>query len=1548
MLQTDESPLANVTIRVKQKATRTNSDGYFLLTDVPAGNQLILFDGRSANYDDVHYPIFVLAWQLKANAANRLPFDSYLPVVDTAHTTQIDSHHETVHTTPLIPGLEIHIPKGTKIISVDGTPVTVISTTSLPGKGPFPMALLSRGQGVFTTQPGGSIANKAMTVIYNNEYSHPPGTRLHLFHYEPYTKGDWDLYGMGTVTPDGSQVIPDPGTGINTFFCGFGTGAGGHGCRSCGGSSGSGGGGGGGGGGGDDPYPTDGEPVDLGGGVYTTHNTDLAIPGLMPLVLSRTYKSSNPNIGPLGRGTFDSFDLRLYGTAFNPAPGDFIDFINTSDTGYRFVYQTNFPYHTYVCTNDIRFAGAKIVQITGTALPPNAGWNYYAIMKDGTVYAFDGWGSLWRVEDANHNVIAIQRTGGGGNIISVTQPSGRYLSFTYNGNNLISKVVDSAGRSVSYAYDASQRLIAVTNALGQVSQYTYDAAHNLTTNILRNGVAFVATTYNASGRAVSQTLADGATFALGYETNVAGVITRTVVTDPLNHVRTNDFNSYSARTNALDALGNRTALVLDSSNAVTKVIDALSRTNSFVYDAAGNITAITNAQAKVVKLTYEPAHNRLTSTVDPLARTNVFVYDGRGNLTSITNALGKVATITYNQFGQPTSVTDPLTSTHTFTYNESFDLVTITDPLGNTVRRLIDSAGRPYALIDSHGRVTRINYDALNRIVNIVDAVSGTVSFGYDAVGNLTNVLDALNHTISYVYDSMNRLTNRTDQLGRTEIYRYDKNGNVTNFVDRRGVSVNFLYDTLDRRTGIVYGAESNVKYFYDKVGRVTNINDSIAGNIALTYDSLDRLTQELNSLGTVNYSYNDVGLRTNMIVVGQSAVGYLYDPASRLTNVVQTALVGGSTSSSSLFYDDGGRRTKLTLPNGINVLYTYDTASRLTNITYQAAVTNKIDYAYDSVGNRVAQASLLAIYNLPSAVSTGTYNAANQQLSFGSYNVLYDLSGNVTNIINGTTTNRLFWSSRNQLTNMTGAAAASFLYDGLGRRKLRTVNGTAVNYLYDGLDAVVEKDAAGLVLARYFRGLGIDEPWQRGDISIVGEGGTTSGLRGWWKMNEGTGTSVADSSGNGNNGTLPNGGGWTSGIASNALDLDGVNDYVSIGDKATLEGNATWTFAGWVNPDQFFTSRDTWLFYKQNVLQWGFLSAASRQQTVNIGGGGNNSLQGAVTNSTQLSSNAWTHVTVTYTNSTVKFYVNGLLTDTLTKTYTMGSNNKAFSISTSSQSFDGKLDDMRYYNRALSDSEVPGIYGETSTNSHYLADALGSIVALTDTGKVIQTEYDYEPFGKSTSTGSPTTNPYTFTGREDDGTGLYYYRARYYHPALGRFVSEDPMGSPDGANAYQYVENSPTELIDPLGLYWMDTDRSTGKITVTVDKCEIVILIAHGSKKTPPAMRYLKCSAGAFIGCWPGLVNTDAAHNLGSAQRHQETMEVYRNLNPVIRDKRTQAAGDSGIVTDVEANYNQLLKDARTRAGGMAGNCCPHGVTISVIDLTKEFAPEPFSLRLK
>ncbi|HEY9157294.1 RHS repeat-associated core domain-containing protein [Candidatus Binatus sp.] len=103
---------------------------------------------------------------------------------------------------------------------------------------------------------------------------------------------------------------------------------------------------------------------------------------------------------------------------------------------------------------------------------------------------------------------------------------------------------------------------------------------------------------------------------------------------------------------------------------------------------------------------------------------------------------------------------------------------------------------------------------------------------------------------------------------------------------------------------------------------------------------------------------------------------------------------------------------------------------------------------------------------------------------------------------------------------------------------------------------------------------------------------------------------------------------------------------------------------------------------------------------------------------------------------------------------------------------------------------------------ANLLTDILGSTLALTDSTGAIQTQYAYEPFGNGTSIGAASTNSYQYTGRENDGTGLDYYRARYYSPTFQRFIAQDPIGIRSGdLNLYAYVSNSPLNWIDPSGL---------------------------------------------------------------------------------------------------------------------------------------------------
>ncbi len=91
----------------------------------------------------------------------------------------------------------------------------------------------------------------------------------------------------------------------------------------------------------------------------------------------------------------------------------------------------------------------------------------------------------------------------------------------------------------------------------------------------------------------------------------------------------------------------------------------------------------------------------------------------------------------------------------------------------------------------------------------------------------------------------------------------------------------------------------------------------------------------------------------------------------------------------------------------------------------------------------------------------------------------------------------------------------------------------------------------------------------------------------------------------------------------------------------------------------------------------------------------------------------------------------------------------------------------------------IDEFFNRTDSTGAYspITDALGSILALTNSSGNITTQFGYDPYGNTTSNGGASANLFQYTGRENDGNGLYSYRARYYSPAFGRFISEDPIG---------------------------------------------------------------------------------------------------------------------------------------------------------------------------
>jgi RHS repeat-associated protein len=1082
-------PLRNVTLEVDGVEAKTDFAGRFLLEGVESGHEELEIEGDSASHGKRTYGFFEAGVDILEGRTNVLDYTIWMPRLDTKHEVWIPkvTKHETVVTTPKIPGLELHIPAGKTIEDEDEDIVHRVGITAIPvDRPPFPLPKGVEVPIYFTIQPGGSYiepydeaTGDGAQLIYPN-YTHAPvGTRVNFWNYDPEDEG-WYIYGNGTVTQDGKQVVPDKGVAIYEFTGAMianwppgapqpaGTG----------------------------PVPggaTDGEPVDLATGLFVMKKTDLYLPDTIPISLTRTYRQSDPAIRAFGVGMGLDYNMVLstnaqytYGELILPDGGRIrFNRINSGNGATDGIFEAqSTPTDFYKAR--LSWDGSR--------------WNL--VKRDGTTYVFGQDTPLLAIRDRFGNQVTISRQSGAlGLIKQITSPNGRWIRPTYDSRNRISKATDNAGRVVNYTYGTSDRLASVADAKGGTTQYGWDSSNRMTTIQDPRQLTFLTNEYGSGSRLVKQTQADGTTYNFAYTTNSAGAVTQTDVTDPRGIVRRVVFDSAGYPTSDTHALGtteeNAVTYVRDATTSrVQSTTDELGRKTAFTYDAAGNPTTVTRladtAGANSTSFTYDATYSTVTSVTDPRQETTDFVYDSLGRLTSTTDATGVETTFGYTSAGLLASVTNGADEETTYSYSGG-DLVGITDPLGRSLSRFVDSAGRVISATDAKGNTTRFAYDALNLQKKVTDPLGGVTQFDYDANGNLTTITDAKNHVSSYTYDSMDRLATRTDALQHSESYAYDGNGNLTGFTDRRGTKTTYAYDSLNRKIFAGFGTtgtspslsyESTTDFTYDGGSRLGSVEDSVGGTIAMVYDDMDRLTTEESPEGEVAYTYDEAGRRATMTVDGQGGVSYDYDAANRLTGVHK------GSNDVSIAYDSAGRRDAVTLPDGIVQDYEYNAGSEVVSIEYALGndQLGDLSYAYDATGRTKEVSGSFGRVDLPVAVSNATYDNGNRLTQWGNKSFSYDLNGNLTS--DGT--EDYTFDERNQLSNIeeSNATVASYQYDGLGRRAERTVDGVSRRYLYDGLNPIQELNGTGAVTANLLAGLGVDEYYSRtsssSDVSIL------------------------------------------------------------------------------------------------------------------------------------------------------------------------------------------------------------------------------------------------------------------------------------------------------------------------------------------------------------------------------------------------------------------------------------------------------------------------------
>ncbi|MDF2179906.1 putative Ig domain-containing protein [Aliiglaciecola sp. CAU 1673] len=651
-----------------------------------------------------------------------------------------------------------------------------------------------------------------------------------------------------------------------------------------------------------------------------------------------------------------------------------------------------------------------------------------------TTYSYNDLGQELTITDANGNLFT-NSYDAVGNLLSVSDPLGNVAGNNINAMGLVSLTEDPLGHQTHYEYDSLGNKTKMTDASGTISRYQYDAANRQTrrefSRTLANGSVTLdveTTTYERLGNIASVTDNKGQVESYTY--------------DKFGYLEKQS-QYYVSTSYTRDAYGR----VLSESVAAAGGVQLVT---AFEYDAEGNKTAETDPNGQRTEYEYD-ALNRLVKTRYPDGSQIAMDYDAAGRITSETDENGAITQYQYDKVGRRTQITDALGNISRFEYDPAGNLIKEIDALGRETRYEYDSMDRRIAVIYADSRQTAESHDALGRNIGKTDQLNRQTSYEYDPMGRLSKVIDALGNETSYQYDEAGNKIAQTDALGRTTSWEYDARGNVTarvlplgqretfvydgannltSHTDFNGNTTNYTYQAPNRLVQARYADGSADYYSYDDNGNRLSVRNTITGTWSYDYDSRNRLTKETQPDGTVlEYGYDAAGNKTSLTTTyanGDSRTElYAYDSLNRLI-----AVTDHQSQTTRFDYDAVGNQTHIHYPNGLVAEYSYDSLNRVTSVVTKDADGNLLTsyaYALDATGRRTGLTEL------------------DGRSSQWSYDEVYRLTDEViADPINGD-------------------HSSSYLYDKVGNRTQRTVNGIVTDYVYDDNDRLITSTEDGL-----------------------------------------------------------------------------------------------------------------------------------------------------------------------------------------------------------------------------------------------------------------------------------------------------------------------------------------------------------------------------------------------------------------------------------------------------------------------------------------------------
>ncbi|MFJ4967673.1 putative T7SS-secreted protein [Streptomyces sp. NPDC088755] len=679
------------------------------------------------------------------------------------------------------------------------------------------------------------------------------------------------------------------------------------------------------------------DPVDMATGAMYLPQTDIVLPGTLPLVFRRRVTSdyrAGRWFGPSWSSTADQrLEIDSEGIVF------------LSEDGLLLSYPHPAPGVPVLPSHGPRWPLDMDTSGDYTITDPDSGHvRHFTTHDDGTEAL------LAQLDDRNGNWITFEYDASGAPT-SIVHHGGYHLKLTANGGritalHLVGGAEGGTDQQVlRYGY-TDGHLTGIINSSGLPLRFTYDERGRITSWTDTNNSSYEYA-YDDQDRCVSEGGSAGH-MALTLEYGEPDPTTRhrvTTATTPAGAVHRYLINEAHQIIAETDPLGATTRFERDRYNRLLSRTDPLGRTTRFTYDALGQLTRAVRADGREVTAEYDDL--RLPARITNPDRTVIRQeYDERGNQISAIDPSGAVTRTTYNTSGHPTSVTDALGNTTRIRCNAAGLPIEITDPLGATTRIELDPFGRPITQTDALGAVTRLVWTPEGKLAQRTDAHGSTQSWTYDGEGNCLTHTDAMGSVSRFEYTHFDVMTARTGPDGVRYEFAHDHELRLTQVLNPQGLTWNYAYDPAGHLIAETDFDDRTLTYERDPAGRLTARTDALGQTTRYERDDLDRIVRK-DAAGSVTTFAYDLTDQLAEAVNADATVTWLRDRYGRL----KSETVNGRTMSYA--YDALGRRTGRTTPTGATSTWTYDGAGRHTSLTTSGRT---LTFEHDAAGREVAR----------------------------------------------------------------------------------------------------------------------------------------------------------------------------------------------------------------------------------------------------------------------------------------------------------------------------------------------------------------------------------------------------------------------------------------------------------------------------------------------------------------------------------------------------------------------------------------------------------------